>query len=64
MLMLATVGLKPYETIDEPDTHKYGCHLCENAADGYDAVFGGPLCRSCAIAFSDFYTNIEEDRYD
>jgi len=64
MLMLATAGLKPYETIGESLTHKHGCHLCENAADGYDATFDGPLCRSCATAFSDFYTNIEEGRHD
>ena len=64
MLMLATAGLKPCETIGEQNTHKHGCHLCENAADGYDAIFDAPLCRSCATAFSDFYTNIEEGCHD
>jgi len=64
MLMLATAGLKPCETIGESLTQNYGCRLCENAADGYGATFDSPLCRSCATTFSDFYTNIEEGRHD
>ena len=62
MLMLATAGLKPCETTSEPSDHNHGCRLCENAADGYDAAFEGPLCRTCASAFSDFYEAVMEGR--
>jgi len=62
MLTLATAGLKPCETTGEPNGHNHGCHLCEDAADGYDATFDGPLCRTCATAFSDFYENTVEVR--
>ena len=61
MLMLATAGLKPCETIDGRNDHRHDCRLCENAADGYDAAFEGPLCRTCATAFSDFYEALMEN---
>jgi|GEM_PF-2935423 hypothetical protein len=64
MLMLATAGLKPCETIDVSPTHRHGCRLCERAADGYDAAFDGPLCRACADAFSGFYETIVEECND
>ena len=60
MLMLATVGLKPCETTTELYTHRDGCHLCTNTADGYDAAFDGPLCTTYAEAFSDFYDDLVE----
>ena len=57
MLMLATAGLNPCETIDVSPTHKHGCRLCERAADGYDATFDGPLCRACAEALQRLLRN-------
>ncbi|MBP1923633.1 hypothetical protein J2751_002678 [Halorubrum alkaliphilum] len=48
MLMLATAGLKPCETTDGSDGETTDCSLCENAADGHDATFDGPLCSTCA----------------
>ena len=48
MLTLATAGLKPCETTDGSNSANPGCSLCPNPADGYDAAFDGPLCRTCA----------------
>lgn len=49
MLMMATVGFKPYETTDEPnkDTDDT-CTLCPAQADGFDAERGVPVCLDCA----------------
>ena len=56
MLILATAGLKPCETTDGSNSNNPGCSLCLNPADGYDATFDGPLCRTCAAT-----RNVDED---
>jgi len=46
---MATAGLKPCATAEEPSGHNNsGCGLCEAPADGFDAAYGGGLCRNCA----------------
>ncbi len=61
MPIKATAGLKPCATTEELyENTNHGCRLCEASADGYDATFDGPLCRTCATAFSDFYENTVE----
>ena len=52
MLMLATVGLKPCETIDGSNSNNFDCQVCPSPADGYDAAFDGPLCSTCAATHS------------
>ena len=46
MLMLATAGLKPYETTD--GSNSTTCTLCLTEADGYDATLDAPFCTTCA----------------
>ncbi|WP_143420497.1 hypothetical protein [Halorubrum sp. Ib24] len=60
--MMATAGLKPCATTGEPSGRTNGCGLCEAPADGYDAAFGGALCRECADAFGDLCSDVREVR--
>lgn len=39
MLILATAGIEPDETISEPNTHNHGCFLYGNAHIRCDAPF-------------------------
>ena len=53
MPTMATAGLKPCATTEEPSGHTTGgCGLCDASADGFDAAYGGALCRDCADAFT------------
>ncbi|WP_141212688.1 hypothetical protein [Halorubrum sp. Ea8] len=54
----ATAGLKPCATADELSGRNGGCCLCEAPADGYDAAFGGALCKECASAFGDLRSDV------
>ena len=59
----ATAGLKPCATTDEPNgNNDGGCGLCEAPADGYDAAYGGALCKECADAFGDLRKDVQEVR--
>ncbi|WP_141212179.1 hypothetical protein [Halorubrum ezzemoulense] len=54
MLTMATAGHKPCATTEEPSGHNDGgCGLCEAPADGFDAAYGGALCRDCADRFAE-----------
>jgi len=48
MLMMATAGLKPCATTDEPSGNTGGCASCSAPADGFDAERGVAVCRDCA----------------
>ena len=49
MLVIATVGLKPFETTDESSKYTGGtCALWPAPADGFDAKRGVTVCRNCA----------------
>jgi len=55
----ATAGLKPCVTTEEPSGHNDGgCGLCEAPADGYDAAYGGGLCRECADRFAELRRDV------
>ena len=56
--MVATVGLKPCETIDGSNSNSSCGQLCPNTPDGYDAAFDGPLCSTCATTH-----NVDEDTW-
>jgi hypothetical protein len=63
MLKMATAGVKPCATTDEPSGHNNGgCAFCDAPADGFDAKAGAPLCKECSIAFSDFRREVVEVR--
>jgi hypothetical protein len=48
MLMMATAGLKPCATTDEPSENTDdGCAFCPAPADGFDAERGVAVCRDC-----------------
>jgi len=56
----AIAGLKPCATTGEPIENTGGCGLCEASADGYDAAYGGSLCRECADAFGALHSDLRE----
>ena len=59
MLTKATAGHKPCATTEEPSGHNDGgCGLCEAPADGFDAAYGGALCRDCADRFAELRRDV------
>ena len=58
----ATAGLKPCATTEEPIENTGDCELCEASADGYDAAYGGALCRECVDAFGALQSDLREVR--